>query len=433
MSDAAPETLEYAPTEKIEARQLEKLRALLHFLQADSKNEYYREKLQNISPDEIQSFAELTKLPFTLKSELVAEQNNFPPYGRNLSYPPNHFVKLHQTSGTTGRPLKVWDTDESWDWWARCWTQVYGGAGVTRDDRIFIAFSFGPFIGFWAAYEGARKLGALAIPGGGMDTEQRLAAILEHEATVICCTPSYALHLAEVAGQKGLDLAKSSIRVTIHAGEPGASIPAVRRRIEEAWGAKCYDHAGASEVGAWGFACAQQNGLHVIEDEFIVEVLDQDSGKQVEPGQIGELVITNLGRWGYPVIRYRTGDVVKLAGQGCACGRSYQLLEGGVIGRVDNMIIVRGINIYPSSVEAVVREVVESNEFRLIFYREQGLDELEVQVELAPNETEKLEELKSLFRQRLALRIPVTAVEVGSLPRFQLKARRIVDKRPPLS
>ncbi len=433
MTDAAPENLQYTSNEKIEARQLEKLRALLHFLQIDSQNEFYREKLKNIQPDEIQSLADLTKLPFTLKSELVSEQNNFPPYGRNLSYPPNHFVKIHQTSGTTGRPLKVLDTDESWDWWARCWQEVYRGAGVTRDDRVFVAFSFGPFIGFWAAYEGVRKLGALVIPGGGMETEQRLAAILENKATVLCCTPSYALHLAEVARNIGIDLPKSGVRVTIHGGEPGASIPAVRQRIEQAWGAKCYDHAGASEVGAWGFACAQQNGLHVIEDEFIAEVLDQDSGKQVAPGKSGELVITNLGRWGYPVIRYRTGDVVKTSLRNCDCGRSYQLLEGGVIGRVDNMVIVRGINIYPSSVDAVVREVIESNEYRMIFYREHDMDELEIQVELAPNENDKLEQLKTLFRQRLTLRIPVTAVEVGSLPRFQLKARRIVDKRPPLS
>jgi phenylacetate-CoA ligase len=178
MSDTAPDTLAYASAEKIEARQLEKLRALLHFLQSESQNEFYREKLKNTQSDAIQSFADLTKLPFTLKSELVREQNNFPPYGRNLSYPPNHFVKIHQTSGTTGRPLKVLDTDESWDWWAKCWTEVYRGAGVTKDDRVFVAFSFGPFIGFWAAYEGVRKLGALVIPGGGMDTEQRLAAIL---------------------------------------------------------------------------------------------------------------------------------------------------------------------------------------------------------------------------------------------------------------
>lgn len=421
--------LEYAAISEIEAQQLEKLRALLNFLKYESTNTFYREKLTVTDPNQLKNLTDLSQIPFTLKSELVAEQNNYPPYGRNLSYPLNHYIKLHQTSGTTGRPLKVLDTDESWDWWGDCWVDVYRGAGVTRDDRIFMAFSFGPFIGFWAAYEGARHLGALVIPGGGMDTEQRLMTILENEATVVCCTPSYALHLAEVAASQHINLAESKVRVLVQAGEPGASILTVRKRIEQAWGAVCHDHAGGSEVGPYGYSCQQQNGLHVNEAEFITEVLDFQTGQPVEPGQPGELVITNLGRWGYPVIRYRTGDLVKLATQACDCGRSYKLLEGGVIGRTDNMLIVRGINIYPSSVEAIIREVVASNEFRLIFYREQDMDQLAVEVELEENEQAKLELLGTLFRQRLALRVPVKAVTPGSLPRFQLKARRIVDNR----
>jgi phenylacetate-CoA ligase len=265
-----------------------------------------------------------------------------------------------------------------------------------------------------------------------METEQRLATIIEHEATVICCTPSYALYMAEVAEQKGFDLAHSKVRALIHAGEPGASIPSVRRRIEQAWGATAHDHAGASEVGAYAFSCSAQNGLHINEREFIIEVLEPGGDKPVPVGESGEMVLTNLGRWGYPVIRYRTGDVVRLAKAPCSCGRSYKLLEGGVIGRADNMIIVRGINIYPSSVEAIIREIVPVNEFRLIFSREHDMDELEVEVELAQDEAHKLETLKSMFRQRLALRVPVRSVEPGTLPRFQLKARRIVDRRPTL-
>jgi len=422
--------LEYGSIEQIERQQLERLRALLSFLKNDSSNEFYQAKLSQIEPTQIQSMADLAKIPFTLKSELVAEQNNYPPYGRNLSYPVSNYVKLHQTSGTTGHPLKVLDTPQSWDWWAQCWTRVYQGAGVTSADRIFMAFSFGPFIGFWAAYEGARQLGALAIPGGGMDSEQRIAAILENQATVLCCTPSYALHLAEVAAHKNINLAASSVRVLVLAGEPGASIPAVRQRIEQAWGATCHDHAGATEVGAYGYSCQYQNGLHINEAEFIVEILDPATGLPATPGQPGEMVITNLGRWGYPVIRYRTSDIVKQAKAACPCGRGFKLLEGGVIGRTDSMIIVRGINIFPSSVEAIIREVVEVNEFRLTFYREQDMDEMAIEVELEDQDSHKIGHLTALFRQRLALRIPVQAVAPGTLPRFQLKAKRVIDNRP---
>jgi len=425
--------LEYARPAEIEKHQLERLRTMLTFLKEDSTNAFYKARLTEFDPTSLRNISDMAKLPFTLKWDLVEQQKNYPPYGQNLSYPLERYTKLHQTSGTTGRPLKILDTTESWNWWAECWEEVYRAADVTAKDKVFLAFSFGPFIGFWAAYTGAEKLGALAIPGGGMDTEQRLTAILENEATIICCTPSYALHMAEVAAQQGLDLAQSAVRVLIQAGEPGASIPAVRQRIEQAWGATVHDHAGATEIGAYSFSCSAQAGLHVNEREFIVEVLEPGGDKPVPPGETGEMVITNLGRWGFPVIRYRTSDVVRLAKEPCACGRSYKLLAGGVIGRTDNMIIVRGINIYPSSVEAIVREIIPTNEVRLIFSRVEGMDELEVEVELRQDELETLETLKTLFRQRLALRVPVRPVEPGSLPRFQLKARRILDRRPKLS
>lgn len=426
-----PDNLQYASRPEIAAHQLAGLRELVSFLQHESSNTFYQQKLAGI---EASRLMDLTELPFTTKSELVAEHRDYPPYGRNLSYPLAHYSRLHQTSGTTGRPLPVLDTLDSWQWWADCWLQVFEGAGVTAEDRVFLAFSFGPFIGFWAAHEGAAKLGALIIPGGGMDTDQRLAALFEHDVTVVCCTPSYSLYLAEAATVRGLDLARSGVRVLLQAGEPGASLPAVRRRIEEAWGAKCYDHAGASEIGAYGFSCAAQNGLHFNEREFMVEVLEPGREYPVPPGEIGELVLTNLGRRGFPVIRYRTGDVVKLATGPCECGRTYQLAQDGLIGRTDSMITVRGINVYPSSVEAIIREVVPVCEFKLIFYRENNLDELAIEIELAEAErASQLAKLESFLRQRLALRVKVSAVEPDTLPRFQLKARRLEDRRPRLS
>ncbi|HYX49794.1 MAG TPA: AMP-binding protein, partial [Ktedonobacteraceae bacterium] len=251
-------------------------------------NRFYEEKiLSNPVPLALTSLDDLASFPFTTKQELVADQELHPLFGSNLTYPINEYIRLHQTSGTTGRPLKILDTQESWDWWAECWTSVYQSAGVTRDDIVFLAFSFGPFIGFWSAYEGAKRLGALTVPGGGMDSLQRLRAMQEIDATVLVCTPSYALHLAEVAHEHGLDMRLASVRITIHAGEPGASIPATRNRIESAWNARAYDHAGMTEMGAFGYSCSEQHGLHVNESEFIAEILDPLTNEPVNEGQTG--------------------------------------------------------------------------------------------------------------------------------------------------
>ncbi|HEX9897693.1 MAG TPA: phenylacetate--CoA ligase family protein, partial [Candidatus Methylomirabilis sp.] len=319
------------------------------------RNVFYRKKLKEAGltrARDLRDFADLRKLPFTLKRELSADQTQNPPYGTNLTFPREQHTRIHQTSGTTGEPLRWLDTDESWKWWARCWATVYRAAGVTSRDRVFFAFSFGPFIGFWSAYEGAQHIGALAVPGGGMSSFQRAKAILDHDISVLVCTPTYALHLAEVAEEEGIRIADSSVNITIHAGEPGASLPGTKSRIETAWNARCYDHAGATELGAWGFECQAQTGLHVNEGEFICEVIDPATG---EPAEEGELVMTNLGRVGMPVIRYRTGDRVKLDRQPCECGRSFLRCEGGVIGRVDDVFIIRGINVFPSALENIIR------------------------------------------------------------------------------
>jgi phenylacetate-CoA ligase len=369
---------------------------------------------------------DLARLPFTTKQELVADQQAHPLYGSNLTYPLKDYIRLHQTSGTTGQPLKILDTQESWDWWAACWTEVYRAAGVGHEDVVFLAFGFGPFIGFWSAYEGAKRVGALTVPGGGMDSLQRLRAIQEVGATVLVCTPSYALRLAEVAQEHGMDMRESHVRVTIHAGEPGASIPATRQRIEHAWGAKTYDHAGMTEMGAYGFMCSQQQGIHVNEGEFIAEILDPRSGQPVEEGQAGELVLTNLGRWGGPAIRYRTGDLVRHGGYNCACGRTFLALPGGVLGRVDDMLIVRGVNVYPSALADVLHRFPEVAEYRVIVTRAGPMDEIALQVECPAQMVPRLqEELHIAFN----LRIPVEIVEPGALPRFELKARRIDDRR----
>jgi phenylacetate-CoA ligase len=424
-SDRARPWLHMAERETLTRYQLIKLRAGLE--RALRTNGFLRDKLGGFDPHKLTSLDALAELPFTTKRELVEDQSAHAPYGANHSFAVHDYVRLHQTSGTTGHALTILDTAESWDWWAECWEAVYRAAGVSREDTVFLAFSFGPFIGFWSAYEGAKRVGSLVVPGGGQSTSQRLRAILATSATVLVCTPTYALRLAEVAREEGIDIASSAVRVTIHAGEPGASIPSTRARIEEAWGARTYDHLGMTEMGAYGFTCLNQDAVHINEAEFIAEVLDPLTGAPVAEGLQGELVLTNLGRWGYPAIRYRTGDRVVRGPARCACGRTVMTLPGGVLGRVDDMVVVRGVNIFPSSVETVLRQFPEVDEFRIILTRSGEMDEIAVEVECPEALTPEIE---LALRSALNLRVPVRVVAPGSLPRFELKARRLDDRRP---
>ena len=404
--------------------QFVKLRAGLQ--RALGGNTFLREKLAGVEIASLTSMEALARLPFTHKHELVADQRAHLPYGANLSFPLRDYVRMHQTSGTTGHPLTILDTAESWDWWAECWEAVFRAAGVSRDDTVYLAFSFGPFIGFWSAYEGAKRIGALVVPGGGQTTSQRLHAMLATNTTVLVCTPTYALRLAEVAREEGLDIASAPVRVTIHAGEPGASIPSTRARIEDAWGARAYDHIGMTEMGAYAFTCFNQDNVHVNEAEFIAEVLDPATDLPVAEGEQGELVLTNLGRWGWPALRYRTGDRVIRGSARCACGRTLLTLPGGVLGRVDDMVVVRGVNIFPSSIESALRQFPQIEEFRIILTRAGELDEIEVEVECPEELTPQVEQA---LRQALSLRAPVRVAPPGTLPRFELKARRLDDRR----
>jgi phenylacetate-CoA ligase len=414
----------------LEAIQLKKLQLLLGDVLKG--NRFLTAKLEAAGvtrPEDVATFADYRRLAFTDKRELSVDQAAHPPYGSNLTWPNERYTRIHQTSGTKGEPLRWLDTDDSWQWWARCWATVYRAAEVDDADRIFFAFSFGPFIGFWSAYEGARSIGALAIPGGGMSSVQRLRGLVTHEASVLVCTPTYALHLAEVAEEEGIDIAGSSVKTTIHAGEPGASLPATKQRIERAWGARCFDHAGATEVGPWGFECAVQAGVHVNEAEFIAEIIDPSTG---EPAERGELVLTNLGRMGSPVLRYRTGDQARWSPDPCPCGRTYAKLDGGLIGRIDDALIIRGVNVYPSSIENIIRAVPDVDEFAVHVHRRHELDDLEIRVEVGTADADAVAaRIAEDVRHGLGIRVAVETVPRGSLPRFDLKARRVTDHRRP--
>jgi len=412
--------------EQLAQLQLQKLQAMLREL--DGKNPFYTSKfkLVDFHPGDIKSLDDMTEFPLTTKGELVHSQAG-DGYASNLTYPLSTYIRFHQTSGTTGKPLHVFDTEESWNWWANCWAYVLSGAGMTPEDRFFCAFSFGPFIGFWSSVEGARRIGALFVPGGGRSSLERLHLMRDTKSTVICCTPTYALRMLEVARENKFDIRDLQIRATVHAGEPGANVPATKRRIEEGWSAKCYDHAGASEIGPHSFECqAQPDGIHVIESEFIAEVLDPVTGQRTPPGERGELVITNLGRWGFPVIRYRTGDVVIVNEETCECGRTFLRLENGIIGRADDMVTVRGVNVFPSAIENLVRYYAEVVEFRVTVSKQGELDELIIEIEV--NEGADGDAVSQAIGQSiqgaLGLRPIVKAVASGTLPRFKLKAKR---------
>ena len=418
--------------EELERIQLAKLRELLAAVRPD--NAFYEAKLgQAEIDDSVASLAEFrANCPFTTKPELAADHAANPPHGSNLTFPPGRYTRVHQTSGTSGTPLRWLDTPESWQWMIDNWCDIFRAAGVSGDDRIFFAFSFGPFIGFWLAFEAGEALGALNIPGGGLSSAARLQAIFTHDTNVLCCTPTYALRLAEVAKEENIDLAKSPVRTIVVAGEPGGSIPATRKRLEKAWpGATVFDHHGMTEVGPVTYQCPAQAGvLHVLKEAYLPEIIDQKTTEAVPAGETGELVLTTLGRHGSPLIRYRTGDLVTAAVKSpCRCGSHDLALQGGILARADDMVVVRGVNVYPSAVEEILRSAGGVAEYRVHISRNDALVEMSVEVEPNNGDDNSLAtRLAKVFQETLALRVPVNIVEPGALPRFELKARRwIVD------
>jgi len=417
---------------ELSARQGERLTELLASIYGRSA--FYTRKLDaaGIRIDALRLPDDLCRLPLTTKAELIADQTARPPWGTVFTEPLDHYTRYCQTSSTTGHPLRWIDTSESWQWMLECWKPVYRAAGVHPGDRAFFPFSFGPFLGFWAGFEAGCQLGIHCVPGGGMTSQQRLAIIEAIGATVICCTPTYALRLAEVAAEHGggRALSESRVRVIIVAGEPGGSIPATRQRIEQQWGARVIDHHGATEVGPVSFECLEAPGfLHLNESEYICEVLELFSDRDVPDGERGELVVTNLGRAANPVIRYRTGDIVVRQSSPCRCGRTWARLEGGILARTDDMINIRGVNVYPASIESVVRRFSEVAEFRSTVRRAGSLRALTLEIE-ATDATNSHSELAGRvahqLRLALGLTVPVTVVAAGTLPRFEMKARRFI-------
>ncbi len=390
---------------------LESIRALLaEILPA---NRFQSTRLRGVG--EISSLEDFSaRVPFTTKAEIAADFAAHPPYGSNLTYPVERYTRFCQTSGTTAQPLAILDTPESWQWMLGNWRRIYREGGVNPGETIYFAFSFGPFLGFWTAFEAAASYGCLCIPGGGLGSAARLRAIIAHRATALCCTPTYALHLATAAEQEDVSLAKSAVRKIFVAGEPGGSVPAVRDRISAAWnGAEVLDHYGMTEVGPVAFQRTGEPGVLLVNEEsYFAEVIDPQTLAPVAAGALGELVLTPLGRTAWPLLRYRTGDLVQRDDSG--------RLLGGIVGRADDMVVVRGVNIWPSAVDAVVRKIQEIAEYRVTVSHRGEMAEVSIEIE-SPDDTAAAR-LERALADAFTLRIPVCCV--ASLPRFELKARR---------
>lgn len=410
------------------ALQLQRLNRLLESILP--ANHFFSRKLTGC-PTRLESLEQLAELPMMTKDEIQGPQaqvaGEAAPVPANLTWPVEQYTRYHQTSGTKGAPMPVYDTLSDWQWWIDCWQYVLDAAELEHSDRALLAFSFGPFIGFWSAHDALGQRSTMVVPGGGMSTLARLDLLQRSGATALFSTPSYALRMAEVAAENGIDLARhAAVRKIVVAGEAGGSIPATRRRIELAWGARVTDHSGASELGAWGFGDSSGTGLHVIESEFIAEFISLESDRPAAEGELAQLVLTPLGRYGMPAIRYRTGDLVRPRWSHSEKTR-FVILEGGVLGRVDDMLVVRGVNIFPSSIEQILLNFPEVDEYRFTIRRVGAMDQMSVEVEDRLDQPERIaQELKL----RLGLHVEVRQVAPQSLPRFEGKGQRFHDQRP---
>ncbi len=425
--------------EPLEALQLAKLRYQCEW--AAARSPWYRRRFQDegFDPDQLKSVADIRRVPMLTRDEWMASQEAAPPYGEIPTIGGDAAIRVHTTSGTTGRgPLRALDSRKDWAWIAEMWCYGIWGCGVRPGDTSYIAFGYGSFIGFWGLHYAMEKMGVLNVPGGAQTTEARVRQIVEFGATVVASTPTYALRLAQEAAERDIDLRGSDVSRVILSGEPAGSIPQTKALIEEQWGAKAFDTAGMTEIGTiMVFECEHQpGGTHIIEDHMIEEVIDPATLEPVQYGHRGERVVTSFGRGAIPLIRYRTGDLVcKVPASTCECGRGFDIYEGGILGRVDDMKIVRGTNVYPRAIEAIVREFREVDEFQTVITREGIRDEITLRVEMKPGFSQDgWEALSDDLHRRLALaheglNFRVELADAGALPRFELKAKRTVDQR----
>lgn len=430
--------LETLPREKLRALQLKKFKRIFAWTY---KNSRFHRKLYDaagIKPEDIQKFEDIRRVPKVEKSMMRDVQRKDPfPYGDALCVPLEEVSEFRQTSGTTGQPIYQADTWQDWEWWMECWSYILWSQGYRPSDRVFFPFGYNIFVAFWAGHYAAEKLGCEVVPGGVLDTQARILKIQELKATAMMATPTYILGMADTARSKmNIDPTRLGIKRITCAGEPGASIPSTKQRMEAAWNAKVFDHAGATEIGAWSYECLEQpGGMHVNEAMFLVEIEDMETGELIEePGRRGKMVITAFDRQAQPCVRFDSKDVIEWDPEQCPCGRSFRLIKGGVLGRADDITKVKGVLLSPAAIEEVVRGVKGlSDEYEVIVDRLGDIDRIKLKVELLPGAEEQTNQIEGVLKDQLRLKTNlgyrIEFYDYGQLPRYEVKAKRFKDLR----
>ena len=425
---------ETLPREKLEELQLQRFRERMQYLY--DKSPMYKRKYDEagIKPSDIRTLDDIQNVPFTEKEELRESQARHPPWGDFICIPPEEGVRVFQTTGTTGIPVKA--ILNKTDWFSHYYEQFMHfmyGYGIKKSDILFVPFSYGLYVAWWGFQAALELEGVMVVPGGAQTTQDRVRNIFEWGATVVCGTPTYLLYLGDTARDMGQPLSDSSVRIVVAAGEPGANVPSTKKTLEEQYGAKCYDDIGSTEITNFGFECVAQKGTHVIESMFYAESLDPDSLKPVPAGDVGELVLSNLCTESMPLLRFRIHDLVRFNRETCDCGRTFLRLDGGILGRSDDMFQFGGVNIFPSAIENLIREVPEfSNEYQIVVPKMGSGKRMKIRVEpdTAEISKDRMEERVQGFIETFKYRITVTPeveiVEAGKLPRFELKAKRLI-------
>ena len=429
--------IETLPREKLQKLQLRKFQRIFKWAYYKSKFHHSLYKNSGIEPGDIKTFEDIKKVPKVEKAMMRSIQAKDPyPYGDMLCVPLEEVTTYRQTSGTTGQPVYQADSWSDWEWWAESWAHWLYGQGYRKTDRVFLPFGYNVFVAFWAAHYAAEKIGCEVIPGGILNTEQRILKMQELRATSFMATPTYVLGMADTARNKlNMDPRELNITKITVAGEPGAGIPGTRKRIEDAWGAKVYDQVGATEIGAWGGECNYQSGLHIHEAFFLVEIEDLDTGEIIdEAGRKGKMVITALDRMAQPCIRFDSKDIIEWNKEQCECGTTFRLLKGGVQGRADDITKVKGVLLSPTTIEEVVRDIPElMNEYEVVVTKRGDIDDISIKVELNPDQQINQEvvhqKLVDQLRIKTNLNFKIEYCAAGSLPRWDIKARRFKDLR----
>jgi len=426
--------LETMPREKRERLQLERFRERMSYVY--EKSPMYKRKYDEagIQPSDIQTLSDISKVPFTVKEELRESQKRNPPWGDFMCVPPEEGVRVFQTTGTTGIPVKVMLNKT--DWTVHFYEQFMHfmyAYGIRTSDILYVPFGYGLYIAWWGFQAALEQAGVMIVPGGAQSSKDRVRNLFDWGATVVCGTPTYLLHLGEVASKMGVDLAESNVNIVVAAGEPGANVKSTKEAIENIWGGKCFDDIGSSEISNFGFECIYQQGTHVNENMFYAECLDPDTLEPVEDGDVGELVLSNLCTETMPLIRYRIKDLVKFNREPCQCGRTFLRLDGGILGRSDDMFQFAGVNVFPSAIENVIREVDDfSNEYQIVVPKMGSGKRLKIRVEPLSDRVSSeamkraVSQFIETFKYRITFTPEVEVAEAGTLPRFELKAKRVI-------